>query len=225
MDWLGAPLKTGDRTWGIIGVQTYEPSKRLTPRDKEILVFVSQQVASAIEQKRQETALRENERRYRQMFENNRAVQFILDPDTGAIVDANVAASEYYGWSVERLRSMKVWEISTTYDQNGIREQMRNVVENKRSYFQVQHRLASGAVRDVEMRSGPVEIGGRRYLYSIIHDITERRQAEQALLSSEEKYRQIFNLASVGIFQATPDGKITTANPALARMIGYDSVD
>ena len=102
---------------------------------------------------------------------------------------------------------------------------MRNVVENKRSYFQVQHRLASGAVRDVEMRSGPVEIGGRRYLYSIIHDITERRQAEQALLSSEEKYRKIFNFASVGIFQATPDGKITTANPALARMLGYDSVD
>src|SRR5579859_5454859 len=42
-DWLGAPLKTGERTWGVIGVQTYAPDKRLTARDKEILVFVAQQ--------------------------------------------------------------------------------------------------------------------------------------------------------------------------------------
>ena len=225
MDWLGAPLKTGDRTWGIIGVQTYEPSKRLTPRDKEILVFVSQQVASAIEQKRQETALRENERRYRQMFENNRAVQLILDPETGVIVDANVAASEYYGWSVERLRSMKVWDISITFDETRIRDEMANIAKRRHGYYQVQHRLASGAIRDVEVHSGPVEIGGRQYLYSIIHDVTERRQAEQALLDSEEKYRNIFNFASVGIFQATREGQLITANTALARIVGYDSVD
>src|SRR5256712_5853483 len=225
MDWLGAPRRTGDRTWRIIGVQTYEPSKRLTPRDKEILVFVSQQVASAIEQKRQETALRENERRYRQMFENNRAVQLILDPETGVIVDANVAASEYYGWSVERLRAMKVWDISITFDETRIRDEMANIAKRRHGYYQVQHRLASGAIRDVEVHSGPVEIGGRQYLYSIIHDVTERRQAEQALLDSEEKYRNIFNFASVGIFQATREGQLITANTALARIVGYDSVD
>lgn len=225
VDWLGAPLKTGDRTWGVIGVQTYEPSKRLSRRDKEILVFVSQQVASVIEQKRQEAALRENERRYRQMFENNRAVQLILDPESGNIVDANVAAAEYYGWSVERLRSMKVWDFSISFDEARIREEMTNVAQLQRSYFQVQHRLASGVIRDVEVHSGPVEIGGRKYLYSIVHDVTERRQAEQALLASEEKYRNIFNFASVGIYQSTREGRLKTANVTLARMLGYDSVD
>ncbi|HEY8131244.1 MAG TPA: EAL domain-containing protein [Thermoanaerobaculia bacterium] len=225
MDWLGAPLKTGDRTWGVIGVQTYEESKRLSPRDKEILVFVSQQVASAIDHKRQENLLRESERRYRQMFENNRAVQLILDPETGEIVDANVAAAEYYGWSVERLRSMKVWDLNTTYSERRIRDEMSQVSRRRRSYFQVQHRLASGAIRDVEVHSGPVDIGGRHFLYSIVHDITERRHAEQALLESEEKYRNIFNFASVGIFQATRDGRLITANVAVARMLGYPSVD
>jgi diguanylate cyclase (GGDEF)-like protein/PAS domain S-box-containing protein len=225
MDWLGAPLKTGDRTWGVIGVQTYETSKRLSPRDKEILIFVAQQVASAIDQKRQETELREKERRYRQMFENNRAVQLILDPESGEIVDANVAAAEYYGWSIERLRSMKIWDINTSLGEGRLREEMQNVAHRRRSYFQVQHRLASGAIRDVEVHSGPVEIGGRRYLYSIIHDITERRQAEQALLASEEKYRNIFDFASVGIYQATRGGRFITANTALARMLGYASIE
>ena len=225
MDWLGAPLKTGDRTWGVIGVQTYEESKRLSPRDKEILVFVSQQVASAIDHKQQENLLRESERRYRQMFENNRAVQLILDPETGEIVDANVAAAEYYGWSVERLRSMKVWDINTSLGERRIRDELKQVLRRRRNYFQVQHRLASGAIRDVEVHSGPVDIGGRHFLYSIVHDITERRHAEQALLESEEKYRNIFNFASVGIFQATRDGRLITANVAVARMLGYPSVD
>jgi len=224
VDWLGAPLGTGARTWGVIGVQTYEQTKRLTPRDKEILVFVAQQVASAVDQKRQQSALRENERRYRQMFESNRAVQLIVDPETAAIVDANVAASEYYGWSVERLRTMNVADINTLEPER-IQEEMASAARQKRSYFQFQHRLASGVVRDVEVHSGPVEIGGRQYLYSIVHDVTERRQAEQALLSSEEKYRNIFDFASVGIYQSTLDGRLVTANASLARMLGYDSVE
>ena len=51
VDWLGVPLKSGDRTWGVLGVQTYDESRRYTEKEKEILVFVSQHVASAIEQK------------------------------------------------------------------------------------------------------------------------------------------------------------------------------
>ena len=224
VDWLGVPLKTGDHTWGVIGVQTYETSKRLSPRHKEILVFVAQQVAWAIDQKRQESALRENERRYRQMFENNRAVQIILDPDDGAIIDANIAAAEFYGWSVDELRSMRIWDINTL-DERQIREEMDRAARQQRTYFVFQHRTRDGRIREVEVHSGPVEIGGRRYLYSILHDVTERLRAESALLNSEEKYRDIFNYASVGIYQSTRDGRLVTANATLARILGYDSVD
>src|SRR5581483_9851768 len=180
--------------------------------------------ASAIEHKRQESALRDNERRYRQMFENNRAVQLIIDPESGRIIDANAAAAEFYGWSVERLRSMRLWDINVLGEQS-IREEMMSAVGQSRVYFQFKHRVANGNIRDVEVHSGPVEISGRRYLYSIIHDVTERREAEQALQASEEKYRNIFNYASVGIFQSMRDGTLTTANAALARMLGYDSVE
>src|SRR5439155_987097 len=75
-------------------------------------VFVAQHVAAAIEQKRQEDAIRESERRYRQMFENTRAVQLVIDPETGVIVDANLAAVEFYGWPAEKLRGMCVWDIN-----------------------------------------------------------------------------------------------------------------
>jgi two-component system, NtrC family, sensor kinase len=54
-------------------------------------------------------------------------------------------------------------------------------------------------------------------------DITDRKQAEEALKSAEAKYRSIFENATEGIFQRTPDGRYFSANPALARIYGYDS--
>jgi len=224
VDWLGAPLATGDRTWGVLGVQTYDEGVRYTERDRDLLVFVAQHVASAIEQKRQEDALRESERRYRQMFENNRAVQILLDPSSGRIVDANMAAAEFYGWGVETLRSMYIWQINIL-DEGAIRSEMTNASHQRRSYFVFRHRLASGDIRDVEVHSGPIETGGRKLLYSIIHDITERKRAEEALLLSEQKYRNIVDYASVGIYRSTPDGTILMANPTLARILGYDSIE
>ena len=224
VDWLGVPLATGETTWGVIGVQTYDEGMRYTERDRDLLVFVAQHVASAIEQKRQEDALRESERRYRQMFENNRAVQILLDPETGRIVDANVAAVDFYGWDLDTLRSMHIWEINTL-DEAAIRSEMANASRQQRSYFVFRHRLANGDVRDVEVHSGPIMAGGKTLLYSIIHDITERKLAEEGLLLSEQKYRNIVDYASVGIYRSTPDGRILMANPALARILGYESID
>jgi diguanylate cyclase (GGDEF)-like protein/PAS domain S-box-containing protein len=223
VDWLAVPLKTGDRTWGVLGVQTYEPEKRLTERDKELLVFVSQHVASAIEQKRHEDALRESERRYRQMFENNRAVQLLIDPESGFVVDGNMAACDFYGYTIEELRALRIWDINVMGPER-VREEMSVAAAQERSYFIFRHMRANGEIRDVEVHSGPIEVAGKTLLYSIVHDITERKRAESALQQSEEKYRNIFDFAPVGIYQSTRDGQFITANLTMAHMLGYDSV-
>ncbi len=89
---------------------------------------------------------------------------------------------------------------------------------------------------DVEIRTGnkiiPVEswatpiydsIGDISYGIIAFTDITERKQAEAALVQAEEKYRRIFENALEGIFQTAPDGTLISANPALAQIYGYDS--
>ena len=224
IDWLGAPLTTGDVTWGVIGTQTYAETTRYTERDLEVFVFVAQHVASAIEHKRKEAALRDSERRYRQMFENNRAVKLLIDPDNGAIVDANMAACDYYGYTRAEMRAMRIWDINVR-GENDVRGELARAVESHQSYFMFRHMRANGDVRDVEVHSGPIDFGGRKVLYSIVHDVTERRRAEQALQQSEEKYRVIFDYAPVGIYQSTRDGRFVTANATLARMLGYDSTE
>ncbi|HEX6098886.1 MAG TPA: EAL domain-containing protein [Thermoanaerobaculia bacterium] len=224
IDWLGVPLKSGDKTWGAIVIQSYAESTRYTEQDKEILVFVAQHVASAVEQKRKEEALRESERRYRQMFENTRAVQWLLDPESGAIVDANMAACDYYGYTRDELRAMKVWDINVRGEEV-VRPAMSRAKLQEASFFNFRHMKANGEIRDVEVHSGPIDAGGRQLLYSIIHDVTDRRRAEAALQQSEEKYRVIFDYAPVGIYQSTRDGVIVTANLALAQMLGYDGIE
>jgi PAS domain S-box-containing protein len=58
---------------------------------------------------------------------------------------------------------------------------------------------------------------------SVYHDVTEQKEAEMSLRQAEKKYRSIFENAVEGIFQTTPEGRFVSANPALARMIGYDT--
>jgi diguanylate cyclase (GGDEF)-like protein/PAS domain S-box-containing protein len=224
VDWLGVPLKVGDVTFGVLGVQSYTETLRYSEKEKDILVFVSQHVASAIEHKRKEDALRESELRYRQMFENNQAVKLLVDPQDGMIVDANDAACMFYGYSREELTSRRMWQINILPAEQVLSE-MTLAAQQKRAFFQFRHRIASGEIRDVEVHSGPIELHGKRLLYSIIHDVTERKRAEKALLESEEKYRNIFDFASVGIYQSTDDGRIITANETLARILGYQTVD
>jgi diguanylate cyclase (GGDEF)-like protein/PAS domain S-box-containing protein len=224
IDWLGAPLRSGDVTWGVIGTQSYDVGTRYSEKDKEVLVFVAQHVAAAIEHKRREEALRASERLYRQMFENNRAVKLLIDPESGAIVDANMAACDYYGYTHDELLALHVWDINVR-GEDQVRMQLGRAASTERNYFQFRHMLASGEIRDVEIHTGPIEIGTRKLLFSIVHDITERKRAEKALQQSEEKYRVIFDYAPVGIYQSTRDGRLVTANETLARMLGYDSVD
>ena len=124
--------------------------------------------------------LRSSEKRYRQMFEQNRAVQLLVDRESGAIVDANAAAAEFYGYRLEELRRMNLSDINTSSKIQRT-EEVNRATNEGRDYFLFRHRLASGAIRDVEVHTSLLEAGGRSLYYSIIHDITERKRAEAQL--------------------------------------------
>jgi PAS domain S-box-containing protein len=78
-------------------------------------------------------------------------------------------------------------------------------------------------VRNAEVYSSRTIYKGKLAVIGTLLDITERKQTEQALLKSEEDYRSIFQNAVKGIFQTTPEGHLLRANPALARMTGYET--
>src|SRR3954471_8071174 len=77
---------------------------------------------------------------YRQMFERNLAIKLLVDPDTGAILDANPAAASYYGYSLQELRSMNISQINTLSPEE-ISAALRRANSEHRNYFHFRHRL------------------------------------------------------------------------------------
>lgn len=142
-----------------------------------------------LRRRREVAALREREERYHSLFENNHTVMLIIDPDSGAIVDANAAAVEYYGWPRERLKTMRIGEINTLSAAE-LRAEMLRARDRRNQHFEFRHRRADGSERAVEVFSGPLRLDGRTYLYSIVHDVAQRKAAEAALRDSEARCRE-----------------------------------
>ena len=136
------------------------------------------------EGKKAEEALKESMSRYKSMFYNNKAIMMIINPENMKILDANDSAVEFYGYDLNDLLNMRISDLNIMNEQS-IRNEIEKARTEKRSIFNFQHRLASGEIRHVQIYSGPIKFGGEEVLYSIIHDITEQKLAEKALIESQ----------------------------------------
>ena len=166
-----------------------------------------------------EVALRKSEQRFRQMFENNAAVLLLIEPDSGAIVDANPAAASFYGYSVEQLRVMRIDQINTMTPSE-ISAEMAHAVRQERDYFIFSHSLASGEIRIVEVRSTPITIDARVLLFSIVSDITEHQRAQLALERNEKLLRQSQEAARIGSYINTLEAGTFESTNVLDEIFG-----
>jgi diguanylate cyclase (GGDEF)-like protein/PAS domain S-box-containing protein len=209
---------------------TYTEEMTITPvtQDPECATFahfvaIKQDIT---ERKRAEYAVAESEKRYRSLFENMLEgfayCEMIFD-DQGRPVDFVYLA---VNGSFEKLTGLK----------NVVGRKFSEVVPGgERSQPELIERYSRVALTgeparfEIEVEglgmwfSVSAYAAGNRCFIATFDNITERKKAEEALRQAEEKYRVIFEGAVVAIFQSTPDGRYTTANPAMARMLGYDS--
>ena len=135
-------------------------------------------------------------------------------------MDANAAAVAFYGWSREELQGMPVSRINILSREEILRE-TQAAKEARRTHFNFRHRLADGTLRNVEVYSGPVRAQGQDLLLSIIHDITERTEAERALRESEHRLRAILETTADGFWVIDGGGRVTDVNEAYLAMSGY----
>ncbi len=165
-------------------------------------------------------ALRESETRYRSLFEKSHSAMLLVNPETGAIEDANPKACEFYGYRYEDLLSLRITDINIL-PPGQVRAEMQCARTEQRTRFNFRHRLASGEVRDVEVHTSPVSINGKQLLCSIIHDETDRRRAAELLRESENRYRTIFETTSTAMVISGEDTAICLVNAEFVKLSGY----
>lgn len=137
--------------------------------------------------------LEDIEGRYLSLFQNSQVVILLLDSESGAIIDANNAAGNFYGYSIEQLKAMNIADVNILSFEE-IKAAMLRAREKNQNHFHFQHRLSNGSIRDVESFASSFVYKERMYLYSIVHDITQKLKAEKALKMNEERLKIILNL-------------------------------
>ncbi len=160
--------------------------------------LVVELVEDITERKRAEDSLRESEERFHGMFERHSAVMILVEPVTGRILDANKSAERFYGYTMSQLRSMNIGEINTLLPSE-VETLLLLATKEERNYFVVPTRLANGEVRTVEAHTSPIEQDGKIILFSIIHDITDRKRLEEERLAMERRVLHAQKLESLGV--------------------------
>jgi two-component system cell cycle sensor histidine kinase/response regulator CckA len=176
-----------------------------------------------------EEALRLSEEKYRNIFEN--AIEGIFQTLPGkGFISSNWALARTLGYeSPEELIEMATDVREQLYVVPEEQDRLRELL-SKDGFVQgaeVRLRRKDGAVIWALINSRVVRDAAGSILYyeGSIEDITGRKRIEEALKESEEKYRNIFENTIEGIFQTSPGGRYLSANPALARMLGYDTTE
>lgn len=205
---------TGDRVWLLV-----DAVPQLN--DDGTVRHVVCTFIDITDRKLAEEAVRVNEERFRKMFHGHSAVKLIIEPGTGKILDANEAAANFYGWTVDHIKQMHIHEINEL-PPDVVHARMAAAATSSDVKFEFRHRRADGSIRDVEVFSNIVDVAGEQLLYSIIHDISGRKLAEAELKESEARFRLLAENVTDAIWILDLEtGRFRYISPSIFQLRGF----
>lgn len=180
------------------------------------------------ERERLNNSLRKAERENRAII--NAVTDIIFETTAeGDILFLNDAWGRVTGHDIGVSVGKNLFDMLHPQDQAEQRDQFQQMIKGQRPAYRSFARLRTreGTFRSVELAMSMMRQDENRNIRVVgtMTDVEERRRAEKALSEAEKKFRTIVENAAGGIYQVAPDGKYLSANPAMARILGYDSAD
>ena len=143
---------------------------------------------------------------------------------SGRYIDVNDSHERLTGYRREEVlgrTSVELGIFKSAGDREAFAESLRAHGRARQVERQILDR--AGNPVDVLFSSECIDVAGRTCVLTIVEDVTARRRTEAALVANEQRFRSFVENANVGIYRSTPDGRIIMANPALLKILGYDS--
>jgi PAS domain S-box-containing protein len=172
-----------------------------------------------VQRHRGEEALRESEKRYCAIL-NQAADGILIHDKTGQIIDVNRKSCQSLGYTREELLSKNIEDIDPTANQERNSELWKATLAGESYTFESHQVRKDGNSIPVEVTLGSVHLPDGSAILGIVRDITERKQSEEALRESEEKYRTLVLYSGDPIFSFNPDETYRFVNEAFAKPFG-----
>ena len=210
-----------------LGIIVALDRKPLTDQEltEALLKIFAVRAAAELERQRVAAALAASETSYRAIFEASEDAIFVHDWESGAILDISPKATELYGYTREQLRQMRVGEFSANVPPYTEVEAIAHIERAKASAtahrFEWHARHRDGHLMWHEVTLKRAVIAGQRRVLAFVRDITEARRAAEALRSSEEQYRAIFNASVDAAILWNSKCRRVDVNPAYTRIYGW----
>jgi PAS domain S-box-containing protein len=182
------------------------------------------------ERKQTEKELQESEVRFRALFEGAPDAIFLADPESGEILDANPAASHLLLRPHEEIVGLHQSKIHPLHMEKYARERFTEHLQQIRREKQARP-IESAVIRSdgsevpVEVLAQIVHIYGRSVIQGTFRDITERKQSEEALKQSEEKFRGFIETSNDLVFQLNSAARIDYVSPRVTELYGYEPTE
>ncbi|MDD2696001.1 MAG: PAS domain S-box protein [Anaerolineales bacterium] len=172
------------------------------------------------DRKQAEQALRESEEKYRQLFELESDALFLIDNESGQILEANPAASALYGYSRQELLRLNNTDLSAEPDET------TKGATSQATWVPVRyHRKKDGVIFPVEITAQHFNRRGRPVHIAAIRDITERLRIQEEITQQRSRFQQLFQNAPIGIVMLDRSDSILSVNPAFEAIFGFREVE
>ncbi len=167
--------------------------------------------ASESERERTKEQLQTPEERFGSICQNHSSIILLIEPKGGRIVYANLAAEGFYGYAKSDLTKMAIQDINQL-DADEVQLRRQQAAKGIVNAFTFPHKLCSGEIRQVQVHSSPVPHRGEPLLLSIIHDVTDRSRAEEALRASQGLLTSVTDNSPEHVMLLDSDGTIQFIN-------------
>lgn len=155
------------------------------------------------------------------MLVSHAAVALLIDTGGREVVDANLAAARFFGYSRAQMQSMPVADILALPAQD-LSLAFGQALRGERSSFLVPHRLAGGTIRTLELTASPVSDGRRNLLLCIARDIAASSAVQSELEQARSRYELLDQHVSDVVVTGTIEGGIDWVSASVARLLGWE---